>query len=1383
MEREITDGSSARDPSVQLDRTITANLDERQDLPSVTATPALEQQPESSQAIADSSLGTDPPQPIVDNSCHDITAPYRTRKFPKVSELGITVLHDGGSDPVADIVFIHGIQGHPRGTWTSKTSATSDAKVAKKKKKSLVQKMKHKFAKDKQLAPTTSDSSANSSVIDVTAQGEDGYFWPQELLPEDFPDCRILTFGYDSHVSNFFGGAANKDGITAHGNAFLNRLVGVRTNNCPPERKIIFIAHSLGGLVLKETLRRSKAAIMEAVDKRSILENTFSIMFFATPHRGSAYAAPGEFAATVVMAMGMDANDSNIKDLKRNAQLPTLLQEETQAILLENKIEIDTFIESKGYSGFGPLSGKIVDEDSARLGHGRERVEHINGNHVEMCRFEGPDDSGYTMVKEALNRHVKVIRSLAAATKLARRTQLQSCIQSLHIHEMDLRQQQIDPHYSYDWQCESASSRGRQRIGTQEWLWDETPNGPGLVEWLGSGTGIFWIRGKAGSGKSTAMKNIWRNPRTGEKLPIYTSAKGSSARWLIISAFFHDRGISIQKSLDGVLSKLLHQILQEHPDLASIILPYSSTEQVVDHDETKESATAERQSDTSADTVVRWTTSGLKDALKAITTQSARTLNICALVDALDEHEVTLGNDGHKSMVNFFQDLVSNTASTVRLKMIVSSRPQNVFKDELGEGKGFKMENFTRQDIDKYIYGKLGRVMKVEPQSTYLRPEHNLSRVSNASSGLSALSTTGDLRPEISTKEDLMVAIADLARGVFLWVRLVVEELVHEWSKNRFLAYMARKLFEFPPDLHELYEYILKRIAPENRLESYIMMELVLRSQRNLSLLELIIMSTFIEGQRASRHHFSSNDGLPLKLLREFLDGLEGSMEGERLLHKSLNRLLRDRCMGLLEVQVTAGDLWNEAIDVPGESEASENNSMMSTDEVGAHSLIDFQYRLPTPKSHVRQVSTISAVQRGLKRLQRRRYKEGFPADHHEEKTKVKPRSKVLRTVQFLHQTAKEYLLESSTLGNIFPDEIRGNAQDPWNGNEMLLQYCLTWLELPESVRDRLLCFLPYKPEQEVLAHAPWLERNLDQKISSINLLDRKTPSSKTKLLHSLDEKLTRLSPVKDSWPEGNCDAFPGRSISSSFVEQPSSWKSNFLSFAVCHSMRYYVAETLNQNPGLVNEKTGRPLLHYAAYGANACHPQLVLDLIAQGADIHQVFKEKYWSKTAIESITHLSDSPTDDKRLMYMIQAFDYLIQAGANPNSTILSLDKNEKGQTLLLFLSIMDSFPIERLKLCRILVRKMAETLPRSKTQLEFYLELLCCSRTLDGQFQAGMINELVKQCAVYATPQMVKAREAYREYPWEKPEFDPSSLQFIGRSTTSVSILGFLGLKRG
>lgn len=73
-------------------------------------------------------------------------------------------------------------------------------------------------------------------------------FWPVDLLPKECPNSRILTFGYDSKVTKYRAGAINHNSIMSHSKDLLFSLRRERDL----DRPLIFIAHSLGGIVVKE---------------------------------------------------------------------------------------------------------------------------------------------------------------------------------------------------------------------------------------------------------------------------------------------------------------------------------------------------------------------------------------------------------------------------------------------------------------------------------------------------------------------------------------------------------------------------------------------------------------------------------------------------------------------------------------------------------------------------------------------------------------------------------------------------------------------------------------------------------------------------------------------------------------------------------------------------------------------------------------------------------------------------------------------------------------------------------------------------------------------------------------------------------------------------
>ncbi|PVH89216.1 hypothetical protein DL98DRAFT_97872 [Cadophora sp. DSE1049] len=153
---------------------------------------------------------------------------------PKVNDIGFTVLHDPPTPAIADIIFVHGLQGHARRTW----ACESKYRVPKTPKETSS--ASHHLNIRKLFSRRLSGSSQESRE---SQSGE--VFWPFDFLPNDCPSARILTFGYDSKVSNFFGGPANQSNVIAHARDLTHKLKRLRLE-CPG-RSIIFVAHSLGG--------------------------------------------------------------------------------------------------------------------------------------------------------------------------------------------------------------------------------------------------------------------------------------------------------------------------------------------------------------------------------------------------------------------------------------------------------------------------------------------------------------------------------------------------------------------------------------------------------------------------------------------------------------------------------------------------------------------------------------------------------------------------------------------------------------------------------------------------------------------------------------------------------------------------------------------------------------------------------------------------------------------------------------------------------------------------------------------------------------------------------------------------------------------------------
>ena len=109
--------------------------------------------------------------------------------------------------------------------------------------------------------------------------------WPREILPALIPDARTLTYGFDVYVLGHRG-PATRNRIGDHARDFLNELVGYRQQSKTLVRPLIFVVHSLGGLLCKDALLLSKNSADTYL--RDVHSSTTAIAFMGTPHSGGA---------------------------------------------------------------------------------------------------------------------------------------------------------------------------------------------------------------------------------------------------------------------------------------------------------------------------------------------------------------------------------------------------------------------------------------------------------------------------------------------------------------------------------------------------------------------------------------------------------------------------------------------------------------------------------------------------------------------------------------------------------------------------------------------------------------------------------------------------------------------------------------------------------------------------------------------------------------------------------------------------------------------------------------------------------------------------------------------------------------------------------------
>ncbi|PMD32009.1 hypothetical protein L207DRAFT_471340 [Hyaloscypha variabilis F] len=301
---------------------------------------------------------------------------------------------------------------------------------------------------------------------------------------------------------------------------------------------------------------------------------------------------------------------------------------------------------------------------------------------------------------------------------------------------------------------------------TFEWAFHDPIEGhhswSNLSTWLQSGHGIYWINGKAGSGKSTLMKHLFDDGRTKEYLRAWAGDHNLS----FATFFFWNSGTVHQRSHAGCLRSLLFQVLKKYPWLVPSVFPrrwavlYSETVR-----------------DCESHFSPPWSLTELKEAFRVLAQGQRISLKICFLVDGLDEF------DGEtEALAKFFKSI----AASENIKACVSSRPWIVFEDAFKIYDSLRLQNLTFRDIEKYVSDKLSDSEALKRLASHQSQEAN----------------------------SLMREIVDKADGVFLWVKLVVQSLLNGIRNRDSLADLWKRLSLLPRELEPLYERLLELIEP-----------------------------------------------------------------------------------------------------------------------------------------------------------------------------------------------------------------------------------------------------------------------------------------------------------------------------------------------------------------------------------------------------------------------------------------------------------------------------------------------------------------------------------------------------------------------------------------
>ncbi|KAF7861959.1 hypothetical protein EAF04_007840 [Stromatinia cepivora] len=381
--------------------------------------------------------------------------------------------------------------------------------------------------------------------------------------------------------------------------------------------------------------------------------------------------------------------------------------------------------------------------------------------------------------------------------------------------------------------------------GTFEWLFDDTHGSTpwsSFAHWLRHCSGIYWINGKAASGKSTLMRFISSHNTANELLQQW-----SAPLPLVMAKFyFWNSGTIEQRSQYGLLRALLIEILGHLPDLLPFCFPTRWAK--IYNDLVKPFAEASHNNHSME--MEHWGLNELEAAMRILISQDVQSFKLCLFVDGLDEYE------GQPSTI---AEYFSMLAQVPWLKICLSSRPLLEFDDTFGSGPSLRLQDLTRTDIDHFVKSTLQKNVNYQHLCVE-QPVQALSYIRK---------------------------IVSRADGVFLWVKLVLQEIERGLANRDSPQDLQERIEIVPLDLEELFSSMLDNIDP-----FYI---------KKAALIFLIVRAAHI-----CERSVKTLDTLSLSFALDYgtsrAEGTTFNLQELQMRNINIRDHLKVRCAGLLEI-------------------------------------------------------------------------------------------------------------------------------------------------------------------------------------------------------------------------------------------------------------------------------------------------------------------------------------------------------------------------------------------------------------------------------------------------------------------------------------------------
>ncbi|XP_046486906.1 protein SERAC1 isoform X1 [Neodiprion pinetum] len=224
--------------------------------------------------------------------------------------------------------------------------------------------------------------------------------WPCDWLPSDVPSLRVLGVNYNTNLSMWLP-LCPIEGIKATLNERSNELTTKLATAGVGRRPVIWVCHSMGGLLVKKILVQE----WKNNDRNHICKNTRGIIFYSTPHRGSHVAALKQTTQMFVWP------SVEVQELREGSKQLLELHNDFLKMLDEYPIDIISFSETKS-TLVTPLKFPLQFVNPTSSDPGVGEFYEIPQDHLSICKPANRRSFLYQKVVNVIKRHLQPSKTI-----------------------------------------------------------------------------------------------------------------------------------------------------------------------------------------------------------------------------------------------------------------------------------------------------------------------------------------------------------------------------------------------------------------------------------------------------------------------------------------------------------------------------------------------------------------------------------------------------------------------------------------------------------------------------------------------------------------------------------------------------------------------------------------------------------------------------------------------------------------------------------------------------------------------------------------------------------------------------------------------------------